>query len=955
MSLRTSIASLTLGLTALALLLLPAASPAHAQSTGSITGVIVDAETGEELIGANVVIADTTDGFRGTATDLNGRFSLKGLAPDTYDLRVTYVSYQAKTVTGVAVQAGKATEIDISLQPETEELGEVTVTAETAKDSEAGLLRQRQDASSVSNAISAEAISRAGAGNVADALKKVTGATIVGGKYANVRGLQGRYVNTQLNGSDLPSVDPDGQSVALDIFPSSIIDNVVTTKSFTPDKPGDFTGGALDISTKSFPSEFFVNLSLSSSINSEVGVGGTVLQPVGGLSEIPDAAQNPDLPEAVSLVFNNDDRAALLNEATRAFGAPMSPAGREIVSNYSGELALGNEFEVLGGRPLGVIAAFSYDQSYTGFDDGQTARYESVGQSADRLIASSVFPTVQQGTEEQLYGGLAGVSLQLSPRNEISLRGLYNVDREESARVVRAGRLPRDLTGGQLVQSRTQRTIERTIASLELKGDHELGGNPSEGRRGIRLEWKSAASQATRDEPDFRVFTNDFDVTDRDTSFSITSAIYSPAVSRYFRNLQEQNWTNTLSVRIPVGTASIEVGGRYKRKTREFREQRFDYQSDQARYAGDPDDYVTQRAGWLNPDAPPGERNRFGTYVVEIPQSNNNYDARQDVGAGYAMAEIPIPGLPAVEFIGGLRVEYTDMEVNTFGGTSGNFQETTLLPSGNLIWGLRDNMNLRLAYGRTLARPTFREFAPFGAYEFVGDFLVSGNPELEQTVANNVDLRWEWFLQGSELLSASVYYKALRQPIERIIDVDAGGTEVAVTYENKDFARVYGLEVEATKRLGFLADWLRYVQVGGNLTLTQSAIQRSDEEIDAIEAYDEDPSTTRQLQGQSPYIVNLNLGYENPETGTSINVFYNRFGDRLETVTRSGIDIFERGRNTVDVLAAQEVLNGVNLKASVKNVLNEPEVLAQDFLGVEYVNDRIPLGRSISVGVSYSF
>jgi TonB-dependent receptor len=276
------------------------------------------------------------------------------------------------------------------------------------------------------------------------------------------------------------------------------------------------------------------------------------------------------------------------------------------------------------------------------------------------------------------------------------------------------------------------------------------------------------------------------------------------------------------------------------------------------------------------------------------------------------------------------------------------------LPSANLRWALRDDMNLRLAYGRTIARPTFREFAPFESFQFVGDYIERGNPDLTRTRVDNFDLRWEWFVRPGELLSAGVFYKDFTDPIERTIDPEAAANQ-EITYLNRSSARVYGVELEARTRLDGLASWLRYVQVGGNLTLTESQVSRPDEVLRAIRAFDVDAQDTRPLQGQSPYILNLNAGYENPNTGTSINVFFNRFGDRLNTVTRNGVDLYEESRSMLDLNVSQRLLRGVRAKVSVKNVLNSEEVVSQSFRGTEFINDLRPLGRTVSVGVSYSY
>jgi outer membrane receptor protein involved in Fe transport len=909
------------------------------QQAGVITGVVVDEQNGEPLPGANVSIKGTT---KGTTTDLKGRYRLANLDPGQYDVLFSFVGFQEKTVTGVEVTPGQTTKIEVTLSVQTETLDEVVISAEAARDSEAGMLKQRAEAAAVSNAISAEAIGRAGAGTAADAMSKVTGASVVEGKYVNVRGLQGRYVDVQLNGSTMPSADPDGNSVALDVFPSNLIDNIVTTKTFTPDKPGTFTGGAIDIRTKSFPDDFFLNASLSTSINSEVGIGGSVLRPTDGLSAVPEAADDPDVPENIAQTFNDPGKQQALHSLSRAFATQVTPRRDEIVGNRSAEASFGNQFQVLGERPLGVIASLSYDESFSGYDDGKTARFQQAGMESETLGAEADY-TTQRGVENVLWGGLIGMNFRPAPQHELGLRFLYNEDEEKEARV-ETGVLPRDLSSGQRFQTRVSRTTERSVRSGEVTGTHRFGS----GRDGIQVEWKGSLSAVTRDEPDYRFFSNQFTPRDGDTTYSISKSIY-PVPARYFRDLEEEDASANASIDIPLGVATLTAGGRYRSRTRTFRERRFDHVTDKANFAGDPDAYVNEQAGLID------DSGNFGTYVLDRTQDRNNYDADQQTGAGFLMVETPVPGVPSLEMIGGVRVEHSDMSLASFADRlQGDFSNTDVLPSANLIWSLRDDMNVRLAYGRTIALPSFREFAPFESFSFVGDFIERGNEDLNRTRVDNLDLRWEWFVGPGELLSASVYYKDFTDPIERTIDPKAAANQV-VTYRNRDRATVYGLELEARKNLGGLASWLRHVQVGGNLTLAQSEVTRTEEVLEAIRAFDENPSETRPLQGQSPYLLNLNAGYENPEAGTSVNVFFNRFGDRLQTVSRNGVDIFERARSTLDVTASQRLLRGVSIKASVKNILDSEEIVSQQFKGTEYVNDQRPLGRTVSVGVSYSF
>ena len=258
---------------------------------GAVAGVVVEAGRGEPLPGANVTIRGTS---AGTSTDLEGRYRIDDMEPGTYALVVSFVGFQQKTITGVEVESGRATTVDVALVEETEQLEEVLVQAQAARDSEAGLLKKRAKAAAVVDAISAETIGKSGSSTAAGAIEKVTGASITEGKFVNVRGLGGRYVNAQLNGADLPSASPNSNSAPLDLFPAGLLDNIVTSKTFTPEDPGNFTGGNVDLSTKSFPKTRTFSFSTSVTYHSEVRFD-DILRQNGGMERVPDIV--PSLPD----------------------------------------------------------------------------------------------------------------------------------------------------------------------------------------------------------------------------------------------------------------------------------------------------------------------------------------------------------------------------------------------------------------------------------------------------------------------------------------------------------------------------------------------------------------------------------------------------------------------------------------------------------------------------------
>jgi len=269
------------------------------------------------------------------------------------------------------------------------------------------------------------------------------------------------------------------------------------------------------------------------------------------------------------------------------------------------------------------------------------------------------------------------------------------------------------------------------------------------------------------------------------------------------------------------------------------------------------------------------------------------------------------------------------------------------------VYSFRDDMNFRLAGTRTLARPTFREIAPFVSFDFFLDNFLIGNPELERSLIDNLDLRWEWFTRPSELFAASIFFKRLQDPIERSI---VGGTNGQTKYVNVDEALVYGAEFEARMQLNRISEALQYFSFGGNLSLIQSRIDIPAGELEERRAvFGEDASATRTLQGQSPYTMNADLSYENPGWGTSAALSFNLFGERLSRVTRGGTpDVFESSRPDLNLTFSQRIFGTWRVKASASNLLDSDYKEVYTFNNEEFPYQTYREGRSFSLGLTYN-
>ncbi len=962
------------------------AASARAQ-TGTIAGVVVDEDTGETLIGVNVTIDALGTG---AATGLDGDYRIAGLPAGSYDVTFSYVGYTQQRVTGVTVTSGQTASLDVGLAEETLELeggGEVVVEATALRNNEAALLKDRQKAAAVSDAISAETISKSGSSDAADAMERVTGAAVEGGKYIIVRGLGDRYANTQLNGAELPTADPDRKAVQFDLFPSNLLDNIVTLKTFTPDKPGNFSGGLVDISTKSFPSELDVRFSASGSANSQ-NVGADVLTYAGGDTDwlgiddgtrsLPDLLADPsvEIPGAIQS-RRSDSLAFALDGFSKAFGTSMALMREAAPVNQSYAASLGDQRQVLG-NPLGYIFSLTYNRASSYYGDGFTGRYGFSQRTEDGtvLLAPELLLGDARGTTEASWGGIGNLTYRLGPRNEIGLNSLYSRSAESTARF-QVGSFPEQFAGDStaLFINRTLLYTERELYSFQLRGEHQIPA-----LLGTTVEWNSSLSQTSLDEPDLRFFPNVRRDTPNGTVYGTQSSGFNGPL-RFFRAADEGLRSAALDVTTPYAlfgrSGQVKLGGYYQRTDRTGSERRFRIVPAQAGITLQPgDDGYGDVDAFLSPEnlgivgadtlADGSLRYVFGNTVEEERSPvvrGNNYDGSLDVPAAYVMAEVPVTR--RLRAIGGVRYEATRQAVTSGAydpdalaeGDSvfvgGRIESDDLLPSLNLVYALTDAMNLRAAATRTHARPTFREFSPACRFDFALSDLVCGNPDLERSLITNADLRWEWFTRPGEILALSGYYKNIAEPIERVF-VNANGEQ---TYNNVDNADIYGVEVEARKRLDTVAPLLRHVSLGLNLSFIQSSVSVDSTELRLRREIDPNAADTRALQGQSPFIVNADLAYDNLESGTSVGVYFNVFGRRLSTVSFGSVpDVYEQPSPQLDFVASQQLFRDWSVKVSAKNLLDASfrQVYDAAYNGQDAVYQEYKRGLSFSIGISYS-
>jgi outer membrane receptor for ferrienterochelin and colicin len=924
---------------------------------GTIRGKVIEDESGLELIGATVQVEGIEGG---TITDIDGAFSLN-VPAGTHTVIFSYVSYETQRVEGVEVTAKDVTVMgEVRMAEESVEIEAVVVTAKAIQNSENAMQTLQRKGINTIDAISSQAFSLRGDGDAAAAMKRVTGISVEGGKYVYVRGLGDRYSKTTLNGSNIPGLDPDKNTVQMDLFPTNLIDNIIVYKNFTPNLPGDFTGGLVNISTKDFPEDFTMQTSLSFGYNANANFNGNFLTYEGsdtdwlgfdnGVRDFPAALDNVPLrADAIGAIGNQDySLSQQITEATLSLNNILEPSNQAPVMNHGISVALGDQYS-LGGKPVGFIASLTYNRDFSGFGDGTTGRYKLTQFDADALNPERLLVD-NRYTDAVLLGGMVNGSIKLNNLNKISINLLRNQTGETMTRFQEGVVLGSAINGP--YQERTLSYIERSITSGQLRGNHAIGD--PEGKI-LKIDWSTSYTFSDMSQPDLR-FVNNFIDTIQGVATPIIDRAEDIPPTRFNRSMNETNWDNHLDFSWEfVKGSNLKFGGAYLTKQREFRDRVFRYENENAGNVGDGNysNYLTEENVWVwNEET----INDVGVFIQDFSEDRNQYDSQMDIFAGYAMAEMSITKRSKAIF--GARAEQTNLYFTSFDEGKGldNTQlldNLDILPSAALIFeAIPDKMNVRASYSRTLARPTFREVAPICLFDVVNNAIICGNENLQRTLIDNMDFRWEYFFKPGEMISASVFYKDFTNPIELTLSPEAPNSEFI--YRNVERGIAYGAEFEIRKSLDFI-EALNGFSIGGNFTYVVSEVDIPETELLTIRALDPTAEATRPMFAQSPYIVNGFLQYVNAESGTRASISYNVQGPRLTLVSRGGTpNVFEQPFSALDFKISQRIGNNLNASFGVRNILNSELRITQEYKDEEYIfQSRVP-GVNFSLGLSYN-
>jgi hypothetical protein len=976
---------------------------------GTVSGKVVNAKK-EPLAGVYVRAVGTKYVAR---TGVDGTYALE-LPPGNYTLQVELDLYKTKELSGVTISKGATASHDVELVPMAGVMETFEVSDDLNLQAEGALQEARKQKTTVNDGIDASEMSKSGGGKVSSVAVRIVGATVVNKRYLFVRGLGHRYGNTLLDGARVPSPEPELRTVPLDVFPAGALSAIDVQKTFSPDKPGDFTGGSVQFSTRDAPLEPTLDIGVELGVNTV-----TTWQPMitngafpgydlVGLGHIPRGI--PDsYPNGVKVGRGASDPETFLPlytpEQIQQQGVDLYTdyrvrRGAKAPANMGLKLTTGNSWKLNenGGR-FGVLFSGSYKNEH------QTNQeiVRQYGLDADNNILQTSPPTVDfksfKTTYSVSYNGLLKLEYDVNSNNRFDLTGLYASESQDETRdmygiATSVGSLEEQLNYSRL------RYITRSIAFTQLKGSHKIPRAAN-----MQIEYFGSFSQARRDDPALREMVYLYnDTTEQWAIDSSTGAIG----TQMYLGLLDNNENGALDLIFPFQQwkgldARVKVGAWIDAKQRDFSARRYYFDVAQGLEGAIPDgrdNVINALTIGGGVGAPQGGTRPFT--LVEGTRAQDNYSAWQRVVAGYAMLDLPFVNWFKIS--GGARFESNvinvrPVDIYALPGAEPNpllapahIVDFDVLPAASLIFspplpeGAGD-FNIRLTGARTVARPEFRELAPFEFRDYVGGFDKQGFNKLRSTKIWNADLRFEWFPRTNEVVALSGFFKQFTDPIE---EVAAARATPKSSFANAEGALNGGVEFEVRKAIDFLAPKrakqarkvLRDISVGANFAYIYSRVDlypkcynpNSQEPVpgsvprdDCRPEYEVSTNRSRPLQGQSPWIVNAYIDYDNSDIGTNVRLLYNAFGPYIRQVSAFGLpDIYQQPRHLLDLVASQRLFayqrnnwgdlrNELLLTAEVENLLNAVDLQTQTLGGTSYTTYRTLHGTTFKLGLTWRY
>ena len=919
--------------------------------TGKIAGTIMDGEFNEPMAFANVLIKNTT---KGTTSDFDGKYSID-VEAGNYTLVFSYIGYQTIEISDVVVKSNDEVIVDVTLN--TNSLETVVITTTVRKNTESAILDLQKKSITLLDGLSAQSIKSSGASNIASAVKNVPGVSIQGGKYVYVRGLGDRYTKSILNGVDIPGLDPDRNTIQMDIFPTNILDNIIVVKSAAAEYPADFTGGVIDIVTKDFPTKANYTISTGFGYNPDMHFNDNYLNYSGSNTDFlgfDDGMRNIPV-NRYQVIPGTFDNSTVLSNMTNVFNKELMAKQANSGANFNFGFTAGNQFDV-GDDKLGYQLSFSYKNKTQFYDDRFDGTYmrDQNNSSVNELVGTRISEGVE-GKNTVLLSSLAGIVYKrdnskykinfLHIQNGESSAGLYNQQIAQAA----GG------SGFEPIKKDALLYTERSITNLLFEGNHSFDD------ANWKLNWKVSPTLS-------RVYDKDHRITPLQQSQNGNYFISPSAASRpirIWRNLQEISLVAKVDAvrkyNFMDRPAKAKFGFNQTVKQRDFSIDDFQFEiSGQNIVAdGNADNLLLSENIWT-PQTDQGSHLVWG----DLYEPANTFDATQNISAGYLSNEFSVS--EKLKAVVGLRAElfsaiYTgqNQAATEIFVDEKIIDKLDLFPSANFIYSLNDNSNLRVSYSRTTARPSFKEASKSQIFDPITNRLFIGNIDLEPSYISNFDIRTEFFGENSEMFAISGFYKDFKDPIELTFYESAPDQ---LTPRNLGNASVFGIEFEFRKSLGFLLNSLENLKFNINASYIESDLTMFEDEYNRrVNAARDGESIekSRELQGQSPYLINAGLNYSDSEIGLQTGLFFNVQGETLEVVGTGIVpDVYTVPFNSLNFTfnkkLGEEKKSTVDIKVS--NILNSKrKSVYQSYKASDKTFTQFNPGTEFSIGYSYNF
>ncbi len=922
--------------------------PTPAGDVGTVSGIVIDKSSRDPIIEAGVEVVGHGKTVR---TDLDGKYSLR-LPPGTYELRIYAPGYAGARLKEVTVKPGAVTKGDAILASAgAAGVDVVEVTATRKKAAEASQLAVRKEAATVKDVISRETMGKTTGSEASDIVQRAPAVTVKEDRFVFVRGLSERYTSALLNSSRLPSPDPLRRAVPLDLFPAEFLDSISITKTFSPDLPGDFSGGLVELDLRDLPDQLTYSLGVNTGANTQTTFQDflTYKGTTADWFALGKSYRRP--PESLPEFDVNDLPLGSRLSVARSFKDIWSPHTTTAPPNFGVNAAVGNRF-----GPFGFQFGALYSTEWVTRPNQIRRQFGQGGTPDDPIIAISEDLRADSGTFQAKLGGLLTAGYKPNENHELTLRSFVYQNAYDTT-ITQTGFL--DQNPANPVRLSSLQYVQENLGYGQLAGKHKLTD-------WLRTDWRTVLSRTARDEPDTRF--NQYIGTDTKPRVFQFSTNENRGGFRFNNETFEWLSDTMVDFTIPFKTqlpytdvwddldAKFKFGPAYSYRSREFNQREFLYSPDGGAVdLTDPPQVILQ----------PGNLVPGIVDFEELTDIEDSFNATQEIAAGYGLFELPIIR-DQLRIIGGARVEYSLIRLDSGvivtepglcppGETEcfRRFRKKNIdpLPGINAVWSPRFDMNVRASYGQSVARPEFRELAPARFPTPPGEREKRGNPDLVQTEITSWDLRWEWFFSPLELVSLGFFYKDLTLPIEQVTVIE--GTDATDTWVNGSNATLYGFEFEGRKDFGFVNERLRPFSLLTNVTWSDSSVEVPPQNVGGLTTLQSSPA--RPLVGQSPFIINAGIEYNDPDHVTARLLYYTA-ARNISSAGFNGLDdiYFER-RDQLDAVVMVPLKQWLDVpltaRLTAENLLNAPYVFTQG----PVIQQKFTNGIKFTIGLSYVF